>query len=491
MEGKPFAIIETDGHSGDAGTKTRVEAFLYCVHEDQRSDLASRNGSKDFKSLHEHTEDVPGIHERGAIVLIPRMGQSAEILAAALRGLGLRAECLPMPDSEALALGRRHTSGKECLPMTVTLGSLLQRLQKPGSDDEQFAFFMPTANGPCRFGSYHGLHKIVLERLGWRDRVNVWSPVDEDYFGDVPDGFSALTFSALVVGDLLLAALYDTRPVESHPGAAKEIYEFYHREVRELVEREARTTPSAGTAIAQVMSGHMWGTTDLLRRGLQAFKGIKTDEDVPNVLVVGEIYVRCDPFANNFVIDKLERRGIRCRFAAFNEWIEYTDYQDTIKDTFGELLTGYIQAAIQSSLYGVAAPILGWHRRTTVQDSLKAASSYLREQLSGEAVLTLGGPVHEWREGQIDGVVSLGPLECMPNKISEAQFFHVAENEGLLSLSLYLNGDPIDPEIIDNFAYEVHERHRKRKLGQSIPPPPPGKRALPWKPNSKVNHREP
>ncbi len=34
MEGKPFAIIETDGHSGDAGTKTRIEAFLHCVRED-------------------------------------------------------------------------------------------------------------------------------------------------------------------------------------------------------------------------------------------------------------------------------------------------------------------------------------------------------------------------------------------------------------------------------------------------------------------------
>ena len=31
MDGKPFAIIETDGHAGDAGTKTRVEAFLHCV----------------------------------------------------------------------------------------------------------------------------------------------------------------------------------------------------------------------------------------------------------------------------------------------------------------------------------------------------------------------------------------------------------------------------------------------------------------------------
>jgi len=37
----------------------------------------------------------------------------------------------------------------------------------------------------------------------------------------------------------------------------------------------------------------------------------------------------------------------------------------------------------------------------------------------------------------------------------------------------------------------VHEQHRKRKDGKSVPPPPADKRALPWKPHSKVNHREP
>ncbi len=42
MEGKPFAIIETDGHSGDAGTKTRVEAFLHCVEQDRRHNAPPR-----------------------------------------------------------------------------------------------------------------------------------------------------------------------------------------------------------------------------------------------------------------------------------------------------------------------------------------------------------------------------------------------------------------------------------------------------------------
>jgi len=47
----------------------------------------------------------------------------------------------------------------------------------------------------------------------------------------------------------------------------------------------------------------------------------------------------------------------------------------------------------------------------------------------------------------------------MPNKIAEAQFFHIAEREGLASLVVSLNGDPIDPEVLDNFAFEVHSRY--------------------------------
>ncbi len=85
--------------------------------------------------------------------------------------------------------------------------------------------------------------------------------------------------------------------------------------------------------------------------------------------------------------------------------------------------------------------------------------------LDAESVLTVGAAAHDWREGHIDAVVSVGPLECMPNKIAEAQFFHVAEAEGLLSLTVSLNGDPVDLEILDRFAYEVHERFRTRREG--------------------------
>ena len=66
--------------------------------------------------------------------------------------------------------------------MCLTLGSLLQRLERDRDTGRRFSFFMPSACGPCRFGAYNLLHKIVLERLGWKHRVSVWSPMDKDYF---------------------------------------------------------------------------------------------------------------------------------------------------------------------------------------------------------------------------------------------------------------------------------------------------------------------
>jgi len=158
------------------------------------------------------------------------------------------------------------------------------------------------------------------------------------------------------------------------------------------------------------------------------------------VALVGEIYVRLDPFANNFIIEKLEQRGLRVKLAPFTEWagIFGSGHQAAMKRSFrlAARLSTLVQSRIQNLSSRQVAEGLGWPERTTVPESLAAVESYLRSHLRGEAVLTVGGPIHEWRQDQIDGVVSVGPLECMPNKIAEAQFFHVSEQEGLLTLTL-------------------------------------------------------
>ena len=162
--------------------------------------------------------------------------------------------------------------------------------------------------------------------------------------------------------------------------------------------------------------------------------------------------------------EKLEQRGLRVRLASLGEWLEYVDDLKGQKPQgrgWGGWISHQAQRQVQQRLYAACAGPLGWERRITAAESVAAAGAYVRPDLEGEAVLTLGSPLAEWRVGQIAGVVSVGPLECMPNKIAEAQFFHAAERERLPSLTLSLHGEPLDTAALDNFAFEVRTRLRQ------------------------------
>jgi predicted nucleotide-binding protein (sugar kinase/HSP70/actin superfamily) len=375
---------------------------------------------------------------------------------------------LPAPGAEALRLGRRYTSGKECLPMPLTLGSLLQRLER-AEKGERFAYLMPSTDGPCRFGVYNLLNQIVLDRLGWRDRVRIWSPKDSGYFDHMPAGTEMLLFAGIAAIDFLFQAKLDVRPVERVAGRADALYHSYRDQLLTLLESASRGHLSLAPALWQVAGGRLFDIPDLLARAGGEFAALRGSEDLPLVELAGEIYVRAVEFSNDFLIDKLEARGLRVHLAPKTEWLDYCGHhqrtmpgRNRLADGFSEL----IRRRIERIEFAAIAPCLGWTPSPSTREILAAARPYVSEALSGEAVLTVGAPLHEWRHGQIDALVNVGPLECMPTKIAEAQLQPIAEDEGLLSLTLPFNGDPISEAALDNFAFEVRARFQRRKNGR-------------------------
>jgi predicted nucleotide-binding protein (sugar kinase/HSP70/actin superfamily) len=413
-------------------------------------------------------------------MLVPYIGPASETVAAAFRGLGFHAEALPPPDSESLRLGRRHTSGKECLPMPLTLGSLLQRLERAAAG-EKFIYLMPGTNGPCRFGVYNLLNNIVLERLGRRNQIQVWSPKDTGYFDDLPPGTEMLVFAGIVAGDFLLQALFDVRPVETVKGTADQLYSRFHDEIIGQIEMAARGDLSLPTALREVMGGRLFGVADVLRRAGREFAARRGPGVLPVVELTGEIYVRGVDFANDFLVQKLEARGLRVHLATKTEWVHYCGYAATLEDGRNRLVdrfSNWVRRRIEAAAFAAMAPFLNWPCPVSTAESLTAAEPYVSPALLGEAVLTVGAPLHEWRHGQIDAVICVGPLECMPTKIAEAQYHHLAEREGVLSLTLNFNGDPLNTTALDNFAYEVKSRFAGRRAGNHLKQSPgrPGSR---------------
>ena len=463
MDGKPFAIIETDGHAGDAGTKTRVEAFLHCVAGELKAGKGATKEAGNFASL-QHREMTVADVQPDETVLIPRLGPNSEVFAACLRGRGLRAEALPPVDAEALRMGRRLTSGKECIPACMNLGALMSRVQRSNAASERFIYCHPGGTGPCRFGVFNLLTQLALDRTGLHDRVRLWAPSEEGYFEKFPPGFALLVFAGFVAADALMDALLEVRPVETRPGAANEIYDRALARLLKQLQARAGTDLGLAKALWQVSSGGLFGFRELLAGAAREFAAVRGTKRLPTALVVGEIYVRTNAFANDNVVARLEARGVRVKLVNCGEFIEYIDHlnrQENRANTLSARISTAAQERVRSVAHRLMARELGGHDRARVADTLAAAQDYLPESLQGEAALTVGAALEHWRAGTIDAVVNVGPLECMPSKVAEAQFFHVAQQEGLPTLTLALNGDPINAETLDNFVFEIHERFRK------------------------------
>ena len=474
MEGKPFAIIETDGHAGDAGTKTRIEAFLHCVAQD-RASKGPGAAPQDLAAMERSLCDFTTVDKQTETVLVPWMGLNSHVTAACLRASGFLAEALAMPDRQTLQIGRRHTSGKECVPVSLTLGRLLEKLQN--EPDGRFAYMMPRTNGPCRMGMYHLLQKIVVERLGAGDRCRFVSPCESDYFAGMPPGFTTLFLAGFVGQDMLHDALLYVRPTELHPGAANEIYARRTAELHALIDRQDSAIRSRAQAVTQVVTGRLFGIRRLLQAAAAEFAAVHGDRVLPVVQLVGEIYVRNDAFANDGVIAKLEARGVRVRCAAVNEWFGYTNHCNQQIDLPGKIdrVINFLKERIRHVAWEAMASHLPLPEPVSVTDIADAAIDYIAGDVGGETVLTLGWSLHNWRKGEIAAVVNVGPLECMPTRIAESQFFHAAEREGLPTLTLTFNGDPLAEDVLDNFAFEVHARHRAGKPGSSKTVAPLGK----------------
>jgi predicted nucleotide-binding protein (sugar kinase/HSP70/actin superfamily) len=207
---------------------------------------------------------------------------------------------------------------------------------------------------------------------------------------------------------------------------------------------------------------------ELLERAGAEFAATRGQEDLPLVELAGEIYVRGVEFSNDFLIEKLEARGLRVHLAPKTEWLNYCGYvqrREPNRNRFADGFSDLVRRRIEHAEFAVMAPHLGWAPPPSTTETLAAARPYVSDALEGEAVLTVGAPLHEWRHRQIDAVVNVGPLECMPTKIAEAQLRHLAGCEGLLSLTLPFNGDPVSAAALDNFAFEVQARFQRRKNG--------------------------
>lgn len=428
MGRKPFLLLELDSHVADAGLETRIEAFLDIIKNyrqlEERKSLPPRHVRRKG-AYHDHHK-MRVVDSRGQSyplsdprvhMIIPSMGVGVnEAAAAVFRGLGIRASALPPADEEVLKLGRGHSSCKECLPLQLTLGSLINYLNNRTDKDELLVYFMPTAAGPCRFGQYSPFIASYLERMGIEDVALFSLPAETSYAG----GFGDRVIVRLWAGMLLAQMIQD---LQSHflvnaldpPGARAMLAEQWRGLLKVLEGSPGyyelkRALGKAKEELARAPVLRAWGES-------------------PMVFLTGEIFVRHDGLARQHLVEKLAAAGFVTKVASIAEWIYYTDWliQEGINARLPGLksrtklsLRNFVMKGYERGLKGVMAQdgfLPG--QREDVEQVIENARHLISPQLSGEAILTIGSALTEIPR-HYSGMIAIGPFGCMPNQISEA-----------------------------------------------------------------------
>lgn len=447
MQGKPFLQIEIDEHSADAGTLTRCEAFLDTLKSHQEP--AARDVSSGPILNLSRMQSTRQLY-------LPYMAEHAFGLAAALQVSGIDTQVLPPSDEESLDLGRKHTSGKECYPALLTVGDIIRKTKQPDFDPRRAAFFMAVANGPCRFGQYHKLHRFVLDEIGLSEVPIVVLDQDNDYHRDIGAltlAFEKTGWKAITAIDVMVKYLLETRPYEAHPGETDAVF-------KDAVDGLCRVI---------LAKRNIWPYLEEIRT---AFSRIPVDSqgERPRIGIVGEIYVRSNPFSNDNIIRRIEALGGEVVMPPLSEWINYTTYvrkhRNRRRSRYGHMLRDMLREYIQGFLEGKVYRTFGRTTDPHPKALLSIAKPYLDPSFEGEAVLSIGKAIEYITDHGVAGIINVMPFTCMPGTIVTAVMNRVRETHQavpFITMS-YTGQQNLNTQIrLEAFLYQAQQYWRERR----------------------------
>jgi predicted nucleotide-binding protein (sugar kinase/HSP70/actin superfamily) len=222
---------------------------------------------------------------------------------------GYHTELLHLTGNEVKEAGLRYVNNDACYPALLVVGQFIVALKSGRYDPKKTALIISQTGGGCRASNYIFLIRKAL------------API----YPDVPvlsmnfSGFekeSAMKFTpvellklnvASCYGDFLMALYDQTKPYEKTPGQADALL----KEGLSLIERSIHK----GT--------YVW-RRHYYKKLLKIFSAIKIPEErKPRVGIVGEIYVKYSPLANNHLADFLVKEGCEVEEPPLMEFLLY------------------------------------------------------------------------------------------------------------------------------------------------------------------------
>ena len=313
---KPFTLLKIDDVSNIGSLKLRVRSLIESLRVKSLKFKVNRTNQQiQHSTLNtQHLQQTKvftrqDIHRK---ILAPFMTEYlTPIIPPILKLIGYDVEVLPMSDEVSAELGLKFANNEVCYPATLIVGDIIKALKSGRYDLNNTAVVMSQTGGQCRATNYAGLIKRAMISNGFQDipllTLGVTASTGEasgstddkqDY--NEQDGFNVpwLKYSQIIVtaifyGDAI-NEMYNACIVrERKPGIARELRDKYMQLIDEPIAQNSAK-----------------GLIRLLEQAAEEFDQMTLDRELPKVGIVGEIFLKFNPFAHQFLEQNIISRGI-------------------------------------------------------------------------------------------------------------------------------------------------------------------------------------
>ena len=223
-------------------------------------------------------------------ILIPDMVHiHFRILENVFKSYGYNVKILDNMGPQVAEEGLKYVHNDTCYPALLVIGQMIDALNSGKYDLNNTALMITQTGGGCRASNYINLLRKALRKAGYENipviSLNI-SGLEKDCSFKFTLPMIVKLISALSYGDLLMLLHNQTEPYEVEKGASQKIVDKWVKKLS-----------------AQLIAGKGWSRKAMqvnMRAILADYAAIKR-EMTPKVKVgvVGEIYVKYSPLANN------------------------------------------------------------------------------------------------------------------------------------------------------------------------------------------------
>ncbi len=427
MDIKPSLTLELDGHTADAGINTRIEAALDIIENYRRIEMTVKGTDsggflqskvelgKDEGFFHGSEGETVPLSDSRVKILIPSMGVLAsKLFAAGMRSQGFNAEAVREPDPEVLKKGRAVATGKECLPLMIMTGSLLDYIENQWDGKGYVCFFIAQGAGNCRLGTYPAFMRNVIRRKKLKNTATL-ELMHEDGFAGLGPNFAARGIEMLIASDVL----DDVRSgILAHAKDPEEGLRIFNEEFKKLLEVVENQYDRFYKAL-KIFASNIFNRVP----------AAKPIEEAKYIALVGEMYVRRDSFSHKRLNEVFAKKGFIVKDAYISEWIFYVDYLlkkglyeplVSLKNKYERLVRIVYMRYAEQRIKQILTKT-GYYKffRTKIDPLVKHGKHIVPLEFKGEPLLIVGTGLNDSVE-KYCGIISIGPFGCMQTRFAES-----------------------------------------------------------------------